>query len=259
MAKAHSSRTALSTSSAERRLAGASAASATRRSALNPSAVNQNAGGRAASSRQSSASNASASNAAERQQRSDREQPLPASRESAPASRAIRQAPLGSAFAGYGLSPFSMMRRLVEDMDRLFSGFGAGTAAAPALPLFSDQGNALQRFGNVATAWTPQVDIVQRGDELILRADLPGISKDDVEVEIDNGVLTIHGERHDEFEDEREGVYRSERTYGSFYRAIPLPENADADRAKASFSDGVLEISVPAPKRGRGGRQLEIR
>ena len=82
----------------------------------------------------------------------------------------------------------------------------------------------------------------------MVRADLPGMRRDDVQVDVDNDVLTIAGERRQENEENREGVFRSERSYGQFYRAIPLPENVDTSKVKASFNDGVLEVTAPLPK-----------
>jgi HSP20 family protein len=107
--------------------------------------------------------------------------------------------------------------------------------------------------------WTPQIEVTQRSNELIVRADLPGMNKDDVKVDVTEDAIVIQGERRREHEEERGGVYRSERSYGSFYRAIPLPEGAITDQAKATFKDGVLEIKLPAPpEQVTQGRRLEI-
>ena len=93
----------------------------------------------------------------------------------------------------------------------------------------------------------------------MVRADLPGLSRDDVKVDVTDDAITIQGERRREHEDERGGVYRSERSYGSFQRVIALPEGAITDQAKASFRDGVLEITMPAPsEQVTRGRRLEI-
>jgi HSP20 family protein len=89
--------------------------------------------------------------------------------------------------------------------------------------------------------------------------DLPGLDKDDVKVEVGDGAITIQGERRREHEEEREGFYRSERSYGSFSRMVPLPEGAITDQAKATFRHGVLEITMPAPPdQVTRGRKLEI-
>jgi HSP20 family protein len=81
-----------------------------------------------------------------------------------------------------------------------------------------------------------------------VRADLPGIDPDEVDVEIDDGILAISGERKEEREENRDGFYRTERVYGSFYRAIPLPEGVDENNVQASFTNGVLEIRIPEPR-----------
>lgn len=106
--------------------------------------------------------------------------------------------------------------------------------------------------------WMPPVEVLQQGDKLLVRADLPGLQKDDVRVEVQSGALTIEGERKQEFEETEEGVYRSERVYGRFSRSIPLPEGADADQAKATFRNGVLEVELPVAAQAEQGRRLEI-
>ena len=146
-----------------------------------------------------------------------------------------------------GISPFSsVFQRWSDDMDRLFEDFGFGR-------------NVFTTRQNVG-AWAPQIEVFQRGNDLVLRADLPGLRKEDVQVEINDDVLTIQGERKQEHEEEREGWYRNERSYGSFYRAVPLPEGTIADSAKATFKNGVLEVVLQAPPREVSrGRRLEIK
>ena len=93
----------------------------------------------------------------------------------------------------------------------------------------------------------------------MVKADLPGLTKDDVKVELTDKLLTISGERKDEKEDKREGFYRSERSYGRFFRQIPLPEGVKTDKANATFRKGVLEVTMPAPKMESPARKLEIK
>lgn len=97
--------------------------------------------------------------------------------------------------------------------------------------------------------WTPQIETFLQGDEFIVRADLPGMKKDDVRIEVADDSLTIEGERKEEHKEEREGYYRSERSYGSFCRVVPLPEGAISESAKAAFNNGVLEVTIQAPPR----------
>lgn len=147
------------------------------------------------------------------------------------------------------LSPFSFVGRVMEEMDRLAEDFGFGRG------LLATVDHNLPR-----SAWAPQVEMFERNGELVLRADLPGLSKDEVNVELADGALTIEGERRGEHEEEGEGFYRSERSYGRFYRRIPLPEGVRTDNAAATFNNGVLEVTMPAPKREtQAARQLEIR
>ena len=108
-----------------------------------------------------------------------------------------------------------------------------------------------------AEAWIPDMDVFERNGNTVVRIDLPGMKREDVSIEVADNALTIHGERKREHEEERDGVYRSERSYGSFYRTIPLPEGAITEQAKATFRDGVLEIRMPAPPASKG-RRLEI-
>ena len=105
------------------------------------------------------------------------------------------------------------------------------------------------RRGGTSTPalWMPQIETFQRGDQFVVRADLPGMRKEDVDIELTDDALIIQGERREEHQEDREGYYRSERTYGSFYRLVPLPEGAIPESAKASFNNGVLEVTIQAP------------
>ena len=114
-------------------------------------------------------------------------------------------------------------------------------------------------FGNGAPRrrWVPAMDLVETDDNLVLRADLPGLSRDDVEIEIKDGVLTVSGERKAEHEEKSEGFYRVERTFGRFSRSLSLPEGINADRVAADFEDGVLEVRIPKPE-ARKPHRVEI-
>jgi HSP20 family protein len=99
----------------------------------------------------------------------------------------------------------------------------------------------------------------EQGKNVIVRADLPGLTKDDVNVEVADNGITIEGERKKETDEKGEGYYRSERTYGRFFRRVPLPEGVKAEDAQATFSNGVLEITIPTAKtEQRKSRRLEI-
>jgi len=99
-----------------------------------------------------------------------------------------------------------------------------------------------------ARRWVPAMDLVETEDHLVLRADLPGLKREDVEVEVKNGVLTVSGERKAEHEDRSEGYYRVERSFGSFSRSLTLPDGIDPQNVVADFEAGVLEVRIPKPK-----------
>jgi HSP20 family protein len=130
-------------------------------------------------------------------------------------------------------NPFSLVRRIAEDMDRMFEGVG--------LPTFSGLGlRELESF-------TPKVDMFKQDGKLVVRADLPGVDLNEVNVEILGNTIRIEGERKYEHEEDEGGIYRVERSYGRFAREIPLPEGVNPETATATFKNGVLEISLEAP------------
>jgi HSP20 family protein len=152
-------------------------------------------------------------------------------------------------------SPYRMLERFADEMDRVFDDFGFGRGLAR--PGFGPSWLAQATSGDLT--WTPDVEVLHQNDQLIVRADLPGLTKDDIKVDVSEDHVTIQGERRHQHEEEREGVYRSERSYGVFRRDIPLPPGTISDQAKASFRNGVLEITMPAaPESARRGRRLEI-
>lgn len=151
------------------------------------------------------------------------------------------------------VNPFGMMRQFTKDMERLFDNFGAFR------PNFFKTDFEPFRLESDKVAWVPQIEVFQNNGQFMVRADLPGLTKDDVRVELTDNLLTISGERKEEKEEKREGFYRSELSYGSFHRQIPLPEGAKAEDAAATFRNGVLEITIPAPKSEASPRKLEIK
>ena len=98
------------------------------------------------------------------------------------------------------------------------------------------------------------MDLVEEGDHYVLRADLPGLSEQDVNVELEDNVLTVSGERKSEHEERREGFHRVERASGHFSRSLTLPEGVDPDSVKASFDKGVLEVRIPKPEQRKPRR-----
>lgn len=143
----------------------------------------------------------------------------------------------------FSASPFELVRRFSEEMERAFENFGLSRDS----------------FGGAqSTFWAPSVEVFERENNLVVRADLPGLNKDDVKVEMTDEGLVIQGERKLEHEEKGEGFYRSERSYGQFYRVIPLPEGANTEQATAQFDNGVLEVAVPVPESQRRRRSIPI-
>jgi HSP20 family protein len=160
-------------------------------------------------------------------------------------------APLASPF---GLSPFAIVRRLMEDMDRMLEEFGSGRSSGPEAGMGE---SFLQRAG-LSPVWSPAIEAFECDGQFVVRADLPGLTPEEVTVETAGDALVIQGERQSELNVEEQGVYRAERSYGRFSRIIPLPEGADVDHASARFENGVLEVSVPLPELAQGRRRIEI-
>jgi HSP20 family protein len=122
------------------------------------------------------------------------------------------------------------------EMNRLFS-------------TFFDTPTANRGAGDgAARRWIPAMDLVEAGEHFVLKADLPGMTEADVNIEVENNVLTVSGERKTELEDKHEGYYRLERSTGAFARSLTLPEGIDAGAVTASFDNGVLEVRIPKPQ-----------
>ena len=137
----------------------------------------------------------------------------------------------------FGINPFAFMREFTKEMDRAFSSFPTEEFT------FKD--------------WVPTIEMKETNGNLVVTADLPGINKQDINVEISDRTLTIQGERKMEKNEEKEGLYRSERRYGRFYRSILLPDTAKTDQIKAEMHDGVLELKVPLTESKRT-RQIPV-
>lgn len=111
-----------------------------------------------------------------------------------------------------------------------------------------DENMGRVRFPDVelsAGSWNPAVDIYETKDNVVLKAELPGMEKKDFSIEVKDSVLTLKGERKFEKETKEENYYRMERAYGSFTRSFTLPTAVDKDKVKAKFKDGVLEVTIP--------------
>jgi len=126
-----------------------------------------------------------------------------------------------------GANPFGLMKRFTDEMDRTF----AGMAPAAEYDL-----------------WAPPLEVRHKDANFIVTAELPGIAKEDVKVEVVEEALVIEGEKKRMHEEKGAGFYRTERTYGKFYRSIPLPKGAKADLIKAEMTNGILKVVIPVPE-----------
>src|SRR5262249_35186314 len=128
------------------------------------------------------------------------------------------------------MNPFALMRRFNDEMDRHFWSriWGSGDPTSANMSM-----------------WNPPIDVRERDGNIEVCAELPGINKEDVRVEATDEGLVIEGEKKQEIEKNEGGYHRTERSYGRFYRLVPLPEGANADQAKAEFRNGILQVRVP--------------
>jgi HSP20 family protein len=134
--------------------------------------------------------------------------------------------------------PFDELTTLRNRMDRLSSRVAAGDETAMA-------------------DWSPTSDVIEKKDEIVIKAELPGIDEKNVDVEIEAGVLTIKGERKAEKETEEKGYRRVERSYGSFLRSFTLPANVEPEKISANFANGLLEVHLPK-KEGAKPRSIKV-
>lgn len=143
--------------------------------------------------------------------------------------------------------PLNLLRQMTSELDRMFDEpwtllRSSTDLGAPDVPI-----------------WAPKVDVVTKDNKLVTRVDLPGMKKEDVVVEIEDGFLTLSGERKKEIKEEKDNVYREEREFGSFSRTVPLPKGVKAEDVNATFNNGVLEVTVPLPASpAPNGRKVPI-
>jgi HSP20 family protein len=131
--------------------------------------------------------------------------------------------------------PARELGTIQNEMNRLFN-------------TFFDTPTAGQGNGGLPRRWIPAMELVETEGEFVLKADLPGLAENDVTIELEDNVLSISGERKAEQQDRKDGYFRLERSYGSFRRALTLPEGVNAGAVRASFAHGVLEVRIPKPE-----------
>ena len=144
--------------------------------------------------------------------------------------------------------PLAMMRRMSEDLDRMIERVIGAMGA----------GSVTRKSSEVIAKWTPPVEVAQRDGKFIVCAELAGVKREDVSVEVSGDRLTIEGERRRQPSHDPQDHRHSERSYGHFYRVISLPAGAQGDAASASLQDGMLEVTVPVAEGGRNGRRIEV-
>ena len=140
--------------------------------------------------------------------------------------------------------PAREISSLQSEMNRLFN-------------TFFDTPTTTGGNGGAVRRWVPSMDLVETEEHFVLRADLPGLSQEDVAIELEDNVLTVSGERKAEHEEKKEGFYRMERSFGQFRRSLTLPDGVDADAIAATFDKGVLEVRIPKPE-ARKPRKVAI-
>lgn len=148
----------------------------------------------------------------------------------------VTRAERGVSHPWFAEEPFELMNKLVREMERRFETFGWPRGFFHTFPKEVEE-----------VAWIPEAEFFEKDGRLVVRTDLPGLSKEDINIEIANGRLIVHGERKREKEEKSEYFVRSERTYGGFYRTFALPEGVNPETAKATFNNGVLEVTLAAP------------
>lgn len=158
-----------------------------------------------------------------------------------------------------GLSTFNPFFGPTFSISRFFGPSPLFPTAAPLLQEFAGLDRFLESNGAPMEAWAPAIDIEHCNGDLVVTAELPGLKKEEVKVELSDKVLIIEGERSREHKTDHEGYHRYERSYGKFYRSIPLPEGAKADQAKAEINDGVLKVTISAPQEKKNVRQVEVK
>ncbi len=153
--------------------------------------------------------------------------------------------------------PFDEVRKLEEAIDSVFNDFWR-TEGRRALPT-SKRGKGGEIARTEEIIWSPAIDLIDRDKEIVVRADLPGVSKDNIKIKIDPESISISGEIKKEKKEENETYYREERIYGKFSRVIPLPSEVDPEKAEAKFENGVLEIRVPKVKPAKKVKEITLK
>lgn len=139
-------------------------------------------------------------------------------------------------------SPFRDLVSMQREVGRLFDG------------LFGD----LDGDGNYVTSWSPRADVIENSESYVIKAELPGVNKNDVKITLRENVLTIKGEKKHEKEEKDHNLHRVERSYGSFERSFSLPSNVKSDKIDAAYKDGVLTVTLPKAEEAKP-KEIEVK
>ncbi|MCU1328947.1 MAG: heat shock protein Hsp20 [Bryobacterales bacterium] len=145
----------------------------------------------------------------------------------------------------FSASPFALMRRMSEEMDRIFGQAGGAFGS--------------ERGQSGGSMWSPAIEVAERDGKYVVCAELPGLKPEEVKVELTDDALVIQGERRWQTQEDKGDVHRTERRYGQFYRTIPLPQGINPDEVQANFDNGVLEVTVPAPRQQDSRREIPVK
>jgi len=145
-------------------------------------------------------------------------------------------------------TPFDRLSSLREEMNRLLDG---------SLAAFGTFGTRGARDFGLFSGWTPPVDVSQDKEHVYIKAELPGLKREDIDISLQNGMLTISGERKEESEVREGETFRSERVFGRFHRTVSLPTQVDADRVSAAYKDGILTVTLPKAEEAKA-KQIQV-
>ncbi len=153
--------------------------------------------------------------------------------------------------------PFEEVRRLEEEIDNVFNDFwrSGGRRALPSAK--RGKKGEIAPIENIV--WMPAIDLIERDNEIIVKADLPGVDKNNIKIKVDAESISISGEIKKEKKEENETYYREERVFGKFSRVVPLPAEVDPEKAEAKFENGVLEIKVPKVKESKKVKEITLK
>lgn len=153
--------------------------------------------------------------------------------------------------------PFEEVRRLEEEIDNVFDDFWRSERRRALPSLKRGKKGEIAPVEDIV--WMPAIDLIDKDKEIVVKADLPGVDKNNIKIKVDSESISVSGEIKKEKKEENETYYREERVYGKFSRVIPLPAEVDPEKAEAKFENGVLEITVPKIKESKKIKEITLK